>query len=1333
MNDTNVSLQQQEQLQRESKQQPSNEQQSSNPKKKRKCGWRKLLFTFFGLLILLLAVIIGLISTGSGQRSLLKLADNLLDELQIEQISGNFSDGLLLQNVEYHSPGIGVSVAQARLQLQLSCLWQRQICIDDLSVKQVTVGVDTALIPPSTASEPSSGEMQRITLPLGIEIKNVSLQEVNAKVDNMQFGLAEFQTALALNNQQGLTIYPTNINQFSVAISKSDTPAKANAENQKQITAETTNTPTQPIDWQQLQQQLNKPLLADLQQITLPFDIHLQGLHGRDWHYQDSGQEHNQKHNQEHSSENGLNIAIPTVDLIADASGYEVQLQQLKINSDLADINAQGNITLEQNFPLKIQLDADIYPLLQADQLMLPQSEVKLDLSGELKNKTHLQLVTQGAADLDLNGEFQLNQAKNPFQISLTSPQFHYPFSNQNSENAEVRLQDLALKLNGDLAQYHLDLQSQVSGKEIPATNIALNADGTIGDLTIQSLLLKVLDGELNLNGKLAWRDGVSWQSAVSLDKIDTRSYLKEWPALLNGSLSSQGDVNGDHWQVALQNITIDGRLHNQSLQLNGELQSNTKQLLNANQLKLVYGNNTILLNGHLDEVSDLQADINAPNLSGLIPHLTASLNGKINIQGSIQKPSADINLSSKNIDYQDFHLHNFSANGRLKMDEMISGALYLDLDSFKYGDIELQQTKLIAEGNEKNHKLNLRTRGEPVSGTLNIYGGFDRTSEVWQGILSQIRLNSPVGDWRNNQNMQLSFNAAKTEVDVSAHCWLNQQAQLCFPQAFKAGNNGEIPFELKQINLAMINDFLDKNSQLSGIINGNGNVAWFSDKPFQMNLALNSNELGFKQRIDYRTFQISLANLKIDSQIQDNNLGLKAETTINRQGKLTTDLAIRDLATTRQLSGNIDLQGLNLDLLNQLLAKGEYVRGAINSRLQLSGNLQAPLLNGGFNVQNISAKVYSMPFQISDGQLNIAFNGAASTLNGMIKTPDSQLNLSGSASWRTIEQWQAQIVAQANRFRLELPGIARLEVSPNVEAKVNPQLLSLTGNVDVPWARIEIEELPESAVGVSSDLVIVDSKNQASIRQALQAQALARQDGMAVSSNITVNIGNDVLLNAYGLKANLNGTLAVRQEKTLGLYGQVNIQNGRYASFGQDLLIRRGQISFSGLASQPFLNIEAIRNPEAMENSRVVAGIKVTGIAEQPDVSVFSEPGMSQDEALSYLLTGRGLDSGDSASGASIGAAMLGLGLARSGKLVGGIGEAFDISDLTLDTAGIGDNSQVVVKGNITPRLQVKYGVGLFQPLAELTLRYKIMPQLFLQSVSGVNQAVDLLYQFEF
>ena len=56
-------------------------------------------------------------------------------------------------------------------------------------------------------------------------------------------------------------------------------------------------------------------------------------------------------------------------------------------------------------------------------------------------------------------------------------------------------------------------------------------------------------------------------------------------------------------------------------------------------------------------------------------------------------------------------------------------------------------------------------------------------------------------------------------------------------------------------------------------------------------------------------------------------------------------------------------------------------------------------------------------------------------------------------------------------------------------------------------------------------------------------------------------------------------------------------------------LLIRKGQISFAGLPSQPMLNIEAIRNPEAMEDSKVTAGVKVIGMASSPQVTIFSDP----------------------------------------------------------------------------------------------------------------------------
>ena len=71
----------------------------------------------------------------------------------------------------------------------------------------------------------------------------------------------------------------------------------------------------------------------------------------------------------------------------------------------------------------------------------------------------------------------------------------------------------------------------------------------------------------------------------------------------------------------------------------------------------------------------------------------------------------------------------------------------------------------------------------------------------------------------------------------------------------------------------------------------------------------------------------------------------------------------------------------------------------------------------------------------------------------------------------------------------------------------------------------------------------------------------------------------------------------------------------------------------------------------------------------------------------------------------------LISLGVAQSGQLVGKIGETFGISDLALDTQGVGDKSQVVVSGKITNDLQVKYGVGIFDSLATLTLRYRLMP----------------------
>lgn len=303
------------------------------------------------------------------------------------------------------------------------------------------------------------------------------------------------------------------------------------------------------------------------------------------------------------------------------------------------------------------------------------------------------------------------------------------------------------------------------------------------------------------------------------------------------------------------------------------------------------------------------------------------------------------------------------------------------------------------------------------------------------------------------------------------------------------------------------------------------------------------------------------------------------------------------------------------------------------------------------------------------------------------------------------------------------MPPMVKIKVEPDMTIDVTPQLAKVEGNINLPWGRIVIEELPPSAVGVSSDTVILNKD--------LQPVDEVTAMPFNVETDINIKIGDDFQLAAFGLKGGLKGSLNVTQkDKGPFIVGEVNIVDGSYRSFGQDLVIEEGKILMNGPADQPYVSIKAIRNPDNTQDD-VIAGVRVTGPASDPSVEIFSEPAMPQANALSYLLRGQDID-GES-GGNAMTTTLIGLSLAKSGRVVGEIGEAFGVQDLQLDTAGSGDDSQVTVSGYILPGLQVKYGVGIFNSLGEFTVRYRLMQDLYLEAVSGVDSAVDLLYQFEF
>ncbi|MDH2998647.1 tubulin-binding protein [Pasteurellaceae bacterium LFhippo2] len=1297
--------------------------QVESPKKRSKLRW------FWCALLLLLLIIIApilFLSTGYGQRTALSLADKFVDQLSVGKVEGSLQDGLTLADTRFQMDGLDINVGQADLHIGFQCIMDREACVENLALKDTSIIVDTKKLPKSKKDEQAtSGD---IRLPISVSAKNLSIDNLNVTVDGMDIALKHFHSGVS-GKDKDINLSPTLIDGLTLSLEPEEVKDKL------QEKKENIKEAKRGADWKAIKEQLAKPLLTKLDPIKLPLNFDIPEFKATNIAVLQKVK------NKDGSDAKPTSILkAPLIALQAKSNEESVTLSKLDIQTDKGNVVGNGSLKLSGNYPLNWKLKANSSEL---KEFKIPASNVELTVSGELFGSTNLAIQTAGAVKATVKGSVKLAEPKTPLNLTIASDQVTYPFIAEKGVDP-LKLQKVNIALKGDLLNYQLDTSLNASGMNLPESSAQLKGKGELTHFVVDDLTLNALQGTTNLNGKVDWSDGVEWKSALKLNGVNTKSLTPEWAALLSGSLETAGYAarGKDHqdWSVNLSNMDLHGNLQQKNLQLKGELTADSKTLLNVPNASLIYGPNTINLKGVLGDNSDFNADIKAPNLQGLVPNLKASINGNVKMKGKLTEPMLDLDLTADNVAYDELKLQHLTAKGKVAAANQIQGDVIIGLRQFSYGDIKVENANLEAKGSETNHTLKLTSKGDPVGANLQLAGKFDRNSEIWSGQLSNIAVQSPVGEWENDKAIQVSYNNKQINANVSAHCWRNPKLNVCFPQSFNAGKEGKVPFEIKQFDLAMVQEYLDKNSQISGVVSAKGDAAWFTNKQPQVNVELNSNAIKFVQKVDYSQFPITLSPVKINANIADNNLKLKTDIKIENNGRLTSDLVMNDLANKRALSGNINLDKINLKLVSPLLSNGEKVDGDINARLTVGGTALSPLLYGNLNLTGLMAKSNAMPFDITGGNLALNFNGATSTLKGNIKTTESDLILEGDANWKKLDAWYTRVSAKANRFRVNIPNMAKVDVSPDIEVKATPREIILGGRVDIPWARIEVEELPESAVNVSSDEVIMDSsaKNKRSVQLPIansNKNAPITNTGMAVKADIAINIGNDVKVDAYGLKTDLNGTIKVRQgNKGLGLYGQVNMKNGTFASFGQDLVIRKGLITFSGLPSQPSLDIEAIRNPEAIEDSKVTAGVKVTGIADALDVKLFSTPSMSQDQILSYILTGRGLDNnGDAGSSNSVAAALIGMSLSKSGKSVGKVGSAFGISDLNVTTAGIGDNTKVVVSGSLTPKFKVKYGVGLFAPLTELTLRYRLAPSLFLQSVSSVNQAVDLLYSFEF
>lgn len=895
------------------------------------------------------------------------------------------------------------------------------------------------------------------------------------------------------------------------------------------------------------------------------------------------------------------------------------------------------------------------------------------------------------------------------------------------------------VNLSGKAVDYALNATAKalypVDEKHSITADIVIRGKGSevASHLTDFSILSNV--GRVQIDGQANWEKNVRFAAALNLSGLNTKEVLPQTPLTVDGSFVIWGERQHGRWKAKLQNLTVLGELRGQSLALTGAVESHGNGIVEAPELYFAVGNNTFEFSGKADFAKDIpeldfKTKIDAPDFGLVDPNLLGSVKGTLAVTGTTRLPVINADLTARNIDYFGTTLKRGHLTGRMRSRDVVSGRLTLQLTDFKTQGVDIRKATIELRGNELRHNLTVHTEGTPISVDAKISGIYERMLGNWAGALAELKVKTAYGPVTLEKPMRLAYVPDLNRANVSKACLAHTHARLCLENDLKIDltnrSDLRILIGLPKFDLAFIKQYFPGRFVADGIIKANADVtlpAGLSELP-RGRVTVRAQDISTKYRMDLSDLKVGFNSVQLTFANAKDSIEGNWKIDIKDNGDIEGSLRMSDLFNTRTVDGTLKFVAVDATLVNSFLSPGESAEGQWFGNLRFAGTLEEPLIYGRTGLFNAKLDSTKLPFEMLPSDIKLTFNGNSSTLEGHLKTPQGEVALNGSADWRTIGEGKAIVTTKGSNLRVTLPPDIEFDLTTDVTCEASSDLIKLDGAISIPWAKVSVSKLPASAVDVSDDVVRLDRP---------RAKKKAAGKPIPIESNLRIHIGDDVRVEAMGLKARLTGNLNVIQDNgTLGLTGQISVPSGSFKAYGQDLLVRRGEFHFVGAVANPLLDLEAIRNPDRTADD-VIAGIRVTGSVDSPQVAVFTDPAKSETEALSYLIRGEGLDPSGDSDNTMITSALINLGLSQGSHVFESLGDAVGISGLGFETEGVGDSSQLVVSGYVLPGLKVKYGVGIFDSLATLTLRYRVIPRLYVEAVSGVDQALDLLYSFEF
>ncbi|MEE5104039.1 translocation/assembly module TamB domain-containing protein [Pseudomonas alliivorans] len=1012
---------------------------------------------------------------------------------------------------------------------------------------------------------------------------------------------------------------------------------------------------------------------------------------------------------------------LKTLQLKADSSGYLTGGLSGELQPLAEHLPARLKLTSDRFKP-----SAGLPETIQLDQLLLT-AEGNLDTGYQINGtaslpaeKGPMTLALQGLADakgatiealnlaaseqqrLRINGKVNW---ENGFSADATVDWLDFPWQRLYPLESEPQLALHAFK--GDV--------SYTDGKYLGNFNASLK--GPAGAFTVVSPFsgdlqriylpqLEVVAGQGKASGhlNLQFADGIGWDTALDLSSLDPSFWVAELPGTLAGPLRSKGQLKNEQLELTAD-LDLKGRLRGQPAVLQAKADGRGQQW-NLPGLSIRLGDNRIEGRGSLDQRLQGQLDLNLPRLGQLWPRLQGQTKGRLDLAGTLKAPQGQLNLQGSQLAFQDNRLQSLAANA--KLDAAQRATISVKGSGIQAGDTALGTLTLDGQGTLKAQQLKLDLQGPLLKLALALDGTLDNGN--WRGRLASGNVQSGGQAWRLQQPAKIE-RLADGKLNVGAHCWLSGNASLCGEDQ-RLMPEPRLRYHLKNFPLESLAQWMPRDFAWKGSLNADVQLDVPAAGPNgQITVDAGGGTLRVRDKEQWLDFPYQ--TLRLTSTLTPKRIDSRLDFDGAKLGRLLMSAQIDPLSSNKALSGEFSLSGLDLSVARPFAPMVEKLNGRLNGSGRLSGGLLAPLVNGSVTLQGGEVSGPELPLELRDLNVQALIAGENVQVNGGWKSGSTgQGSLTGQVAWG-----QALVVdlsLKGSRLPIHVEPYAEVEAAPDLKISMQGERLAVSGKVLIPKGTITVRELPPSTVKLSGDTVIVGQQTEEGAPP------------LAVAMDIDVEVGQDTLsFNGFGLTADLVGRVHIGDN--LDTRGELNLNNGRYRAYGQRLTIRKARLLFAGPVDQPYLDIEAIR-----QTDDVIAGIRLTGSAEQPTTEVFSEPAMSQEQALSYLVMGRPLgNSGEDNN--MVAQAALALGVAGSASTTGKLAGNLGIKDFELDTSGTGDKTNVVASGKITDKLSLRYGVGVFEPANTIALRYLLSKRVYLEAASGIASSLDIFYKRDF